>query len=121
MAIDKMNTFNQTIGKTIAQYRQHKGLTQEQLAERLDIGYEAVSRLERGVVMPTVARLVQLAEILECQAADLLMQSSHRTHDQAAYIHNMLADLSAEERAVIVRVVQQLAQHFKYGNASIDV
>ena len=52
------------IGRPIAKHRLESGPTQEQVAELLEIGDEAVSRMERGLVMPTVARLVQLAEIL---------------------------------------------------------
>ncbi|QRQ83319.1 helix-turn-helix transcriptional regulator [Paralysiella testudinis] len=116
-----MNLLNQTIGKTIAQYRQDKGLTQDQLAEKLNIGYEAVSRLERGVVMPTVARLVELAEIFECEAADLLMQSSNRAGDQAAYIHEMLSGLAESDRSLILSMVQQLTRHLKKDDIKLDV
>lgn len=35
---------NKRIGKAIAKYRQERGLTQEQVAEILQIGNEAVSR-----------------------------------------------------------------------------
>ena len=63
-----------TIGKAIARYRQQAGLTQDEVAERLEIGGEAVSRMERGIVIPTVARLVELADMFQCEAADLLTE-----------------------------------------------
>lgn len=37
----------------IKQLRQEKGMTQERLAERADLTAEAVTRVERGVRMPT--------------------------------------------------------------------
>ncbi len=40
------------IGRTIAEYRQATGLTQAQVAEILDISNDAVSRMERGDIMP---------------------------------------------------------------------
>lgn len=46
-----------SVGKAIGRQRQQAGLTQEQVAEHLDIGMEAVSRMERGLVVPTVVRL----------------------------------------------------------------
>ena len=63
---------NRRIGRAIAQYRQQSGLTQEQVAEKLQIGNEAVSRMERGLIMPNVVRLLELAEIFDCTAAELL-------------------------------------------------
>lgn len=74
------------VGKAIAQRRCEANLTQEQVAEGLGIGTEAVSRMERGAAMPTVARLVRLAEILSCGADDLLMDGSNRASDQAKLI-----------------------------------
>ena len=51
------------VGQAIARQRLRCQLSQEQIAERLGIGSEAVSRIERGVVMPNVERLVELATI----------------------------------------------------------
>ncbi|WP_233139473.1 helix-turn-helix domain-containing protein [Aggregatibacter actinomycetemcomitans] len=53
---------NKRIGKAIAKQRQQSGYTQEQVAEMLEIGNEAVSRMERGLIMPNVMRLIELAE-----------------------------------------------------------
>ncbi|TYA25245.1 helix-turn-helix transcriptional regulator [Aggregatibacter actinomycetemcomitans] len=53
---------NKRIGKAIAKQRQQSGYTQEQVAEMLEIGNEAVSRMERGLIMPNVVRLIELAE-----------------------------------------------------------
>ena len=53
---------NKRIGKAIAKQRQQSGYTQEQVAEMLEIGNEAVSRMERGLITPNVVRLIELAE-----------------------------------------------------------
>lgn len=97
------------IGKAIAKKRGAVDLTQEQVAEHLGIGLEAVSRMERGVVIPTVARLVELADIFECNVADLLTLSSNRPSDQALHLSRTLSKLSASDRTLIVEMVEQLA------------
>lgn len=51
------------ISRAIAKHRLESGMTHEQVAEMLGVGNEAVSRMDRGLVMRTVARLVELAEI----------------------------------------------------------
>lgn len=54
----------ETIGKTIAFYRKELGMTQRELAERLHISYQAVSKWESGVGLPTVEMLTELSECL---------------------------------------------------------
>lgn len=97
------------IGRAIAKHRADSGFTQEQVAEQLGIGNEAVSRMERGLVMPTVARLVELAEIFGCDAADLLTEASSRTSDQGKYVGQILAKLSGNDRTMVVEIVERLA------------
>jgi transcriptional regulator with XRE-family HTH domain len=96
------------IGRAIAKHRVASGFTQEQVAEALGIGNEAVSRMERGIVMPTVARLVELAEIFGCDAADLLTEASSRASDQAKHIGQLLAKLSANDRAMVIEILERL-------------
>ena len=74
------------VGWAIAKHRMESGLMREQVAEQLGIGNEAVSRMERGLVVPTVARLVELADIFGWDAADLLTGASPRSSDQGKYV-----------------------------------
>ena len=101
------------VGLTIAKYRQQSGLTQNEVAEKLNIGYEAVSRMERGIVMPTVERLVELAEIFDCEAADLLTQSSNRIEDQSAQIKSLLSDLGEQDRLLLLDIITKLVDRLK--------
>lgn len=97
-----------TVGKAIARHRQACNLTQEEVAELLGIGNEAVSRMERGLVMPTVARLVELAQVFQCDAADLLTEVSTRPADQAQYLEKLLSRLTSPDRAMVVSMVETL-------------
>ncbi|HDR8948156.1 TPA: helix-turn-helix transcriptional regulator [Burkholderia vietnamiensis] len=97
------------IGRAIAKHRAVSGYTQEQVAEALGIGNEAVSRMERGIVMPTVARLVELANLFECNAADLLTEASSRTSDQARHVGQLLSKLNVNDRTMVVEIVERLA------------
>lgn len=55
----------QKVGNQIAYLRKKKGLTQQQLAERLSVSFQAVSKWERAGCLPDTALLVDLADILE--------------------------------------------------------
>lgn len=99
------------IGKTMARLRQAKGMTQEAVAEQLQIGNEAVSRLERGVVMPTIARLLELAVLFDCDLAELVEGVSPRSTDQAHYLGRLLSQLNEQDRRLVVDVAEKLAHH----------
>ena len=59
------------LGKKIKQLRFKAGLTQEQLAERLGIAPQSVSKWENAVAMPDITTLPQLAEIFGVTIDDL--------------------------------------------------
>ena len=90
-----------------------EGMTQDQVSEALHIGTEAVSRMERGITMPTVQRLAELAEVYGCGIDELLIASSTRTSDQAELISQVLYTLPEADRAMIVEVVQKIAARLK--------
>ena len=97
-----------SVGKSIAEHRQAAGLTQEEVAEKLAIGHEAVSRMERGLIVPTVVRLIELADIFNCDVTHLLLQSSDRSSDQAEYIAKLLANLNPQDRAMVLELLGTL-------------
>jgi transcriptional regulator with XRE-family HTH domain len=115
MPTSEQTNLTQLVGKAIARQRTRTGLSQEQVAERLGIGSEAVSRIERGVVMPNIERLMQFAEIFGCEAADLLTQASTRSDDQAVRISQMLNQLSADDRQLVLELVERLTQRLGKG------
>ena len=51
------------LGKKIRQLRFKASLTQEQLADKLGIGAQSVSKWENGLAMPDITALPLLAEI----------------------------------------------------------
>ena len=60
------------IGKFIAECRKKEGLTQMQLAEKLNITDRAVSKWETGKTMPDSSIMLSLCEILKITVNDLL-------------------------------------------------
>ncbi len=62
----------ETIGKFIAACRKEKGLTQKQLAEKLNITDRAVSKWETGKSIPDAVIMLDLCKILGISANELL-------------------------------------------------
>ncbi|MFC7091154.1 helix-turn-helix domain-containing protein [Halomonas salifodinae] len=105
------------IGRAIARHRTRSGLTQDQVAERLGIGTEAVSRMERGLVTPNIARLFELAVLFDCEAADLLRDISPLPDDQARRIRGHLERLSPSDRELVITLVDQLCERLGRSDA----
>lgn len=59
------------IGSNVLYYRKQKGLTQEQVAERLDVSFQTVSAWEHDDYLPQLEKLEKLAEVLDVTIADL--------------------------------------------------
>ena len=60
------------IGQFISNCRKNKKLTQEQLAEKLNISKNAVSKWERGICLMDMSLLKPLSEILGVSVNDIL-------------------------------------------------
>ena len=107
-----------TVGRAIARQRQHAGLTQEQVAEHLNIGMEAVSRMERGIVVPTVIRLAELAQLFNCELADFLRETSNRPTEQGIVLSQQLARLDAADRLLLLETVERLVDRLAEPSSS---
>ena len=63
---------NETIGRRIARFRKAKNMTQEELANQLDISSQAVSKWENDASCPDITLLPQLCRVLGVTTDDLL-------------------------------------------------
>jgi transcriptional regulator with XRE-family HTH domain len=54
------------MGRRISQLRKAKNLTQMGLADLLGVSFQSVSNWERGIAMPDISRLPELAQIFNC-------------------------------------------------------
>ena len=55
---------NETIGSRICKFRKGKGMTQEDLASRLGVSSQAVSKWENDVSCPDISLLPELSQVL---------------------------------------------------------
>ena len=61
-----------TIGEKISKLRIGKGVSQEQLAERLGVSRQSVSKWEMGQALPQIDKVVLLCELFSVSCDDLL-------------------------------------------------
>ena len=63
---------NESIGNRISKYRKEKGLTQEELAAKLGVSSQAVSKWENDASCPDISLLAQLCKNLGISTDELL-------------------------------------------------
>ncbi len=66
------------VGRKIAEFRQARGLTQEEVAETLGIALRNYQEMERGKQNLTLRTLVKLASVLGVATRQLLDEPSSR-------------------------------------------
>jgi transcriptional regulator with XRE-family HTH domain len=67
----------QAVAEAIRRARTERGLTQEEMAERLKVSREHYNRLERAVSRPSVDMLVKLGALLGISVDDALAGDGH--------------------------------------------
>lgn len=65
-----------SIGENIYRLRKEKGLTQEELAEKLDVTFQAISSWERDEYRPEFETFIKLTEVLEVPATSIIEDKS---------------------------------------------
>jgi transcriptional regulator with XRE-family HTH domain len=66
------NKFKQIIGMRLQAARRQRGLTQEELAFKIDKTAESISNIERGIQLPSIETLADLARELGIPLAEFL-------------------------------------------------
>ena len=87
------------IGKFISLCRKNKNLTQEQLAEKLNITDRAVSKWERGLCLPDASIMIPLCEILGIHVNELLSGEMLNNKDYDKKAEENLLEMAKREES----------------------
>lgn len=68
--------------KRLKQLREQSGFTQEQLAEKIGVTRQAVSRWEQGITQPDMEMLVTLSGVLQADAEALVFGKNTKQYQQ---------------------------------------
>lgn len=102
------------IAENLKRLRQSRGLTQEQLAERLGVSFQSVSRWETGLSYPDIEIIPEIAAFFEV-STDVLMGVEKATMEQNLERDKkrlrMDESETAEERLALVREMHRKYPH----------
>jgi transcriptional regulator with XRE-family HTH domain len=102
------------VGQRFKQYREQAGLTQEELAEKVGLNSNYISRIERGDSFPRLETFVGLLNALEISADAIFCDV---VFSSLAYSENMISEklkgLPKKERMKILEVMTLLISQYE--------
>lgn len=98
------------IGQRIKRARKEKEMTQEQLAEKIDVSIAFLSRIERGSSHINLKRLSQICEILEITEGEVLNGVSNNSGKYLdAEFSSILKRCSSDKQRLIYDIAKVIA------------
>ena len=102
------------VGDRIREARKKAGLSQMELAEKVDISLTHMGNIENGKKDFTVEILIRIAEALSCSADDILglgISSSASRYEQKLY--SILEGCTDKEKESILEAIRNLKKAFR--------
>ena len=100
-----MNNENK-LGKKIKQLRKIMGLTQEQLAEKAEMDYKYLSKIENGKHLPTYKTLVRLSCILGIGLGDFTNIEENKSPEYIKSLKILDSAKNYEEQVYYLEVLR---------------
>jgi transcriptional regulator with XRE-family HTH domain len=110
--VETRTKFAIRLGKNINRWRKALGLTQDQLAVRLGVEPETISRFERGATLPSLPTLSSLAQILGTTMGQLLEEEPPRSFSNAEKVASWLEPLTNNEQKFVMDMMSRLSAYF---------
>ncbi len=103
---------NKSMGEIISTLRKEKGMTQKELADKLNITDKAVSKWERDIACPDTTTIPKLAEILEVSLEELMNAKTTPIsgHRGAGYFLNIVLKAIPVAMGIAVVVTSLLGE-----------
>ena len=99
------------IGERLKKARIDKNMTQEKLAEQIDVSVAFLSRVERGTSHINLKRLTQICEILGVSEGSILNGvSSNSDNYRASEFNNILNSVSSDKQKLIYKIAKVISE-----------
>ena len=101
-------------GVNLKKYRKAKKLSQEELAEMLNIARNTLSKLERGKSFVSAAMLSKICEALKAEAYELFLFDNYKAED-FVYYKKLLDNLKSNKikrNPMHIKLLYELTEEF---------
>lgn len=106
-------TLKENLGKKIKEYRQLQGISQEELAEQLDISQQTLSKIECGKNFLTSETLERISSVLGVNTCELFMFEEYNTQaDMLVEIEKYISIIKSnpQKLAFVKNMVKEVAK-----------
>ena len=100
------------VGLRVKRAREASGLTQSQLAQRIDRTKEAVSNIERGVNLPSLDTLQAICDVtgIPLAAVVVAIRDDEATQDQRAQLNALFGRLSDRDQVLLMAIARAMLE-----------
>ncbi|SPF40547.1 putative transcriptional regulator [Candidatus Desulfosporosinus infrequens] len=112
-----MGIINNRVSMNVKHFRKLKGLTQERLAEKVEVSPVYISYLECGSKVPSLVLLAKIADALEIDPALLFIQDDDPTNLE---IKNLVGTVSGLEKSTIQFINEMIIAFLNFKNSTHD-
>lgn len=107
-----MASGNKEFGRRIKELREARKLTQEQLAEKVGLDYQTISRIETGVYFTNYENLNGFANAFDLQIKDLFDYGHIKSTDNLKMdIINEVNNMNFSELRLMYKIVQNVKEY----------
>lgn len=111
--VSKMINYNE-IGKRIAYFRRKNNLTQQKLADKMDLSVSFIGQIERGITQVSLERLYEISEILNVDIVMLLSPDLANNKELIGIqISEIIKDWSVEQINFLVTMLYNADEYLK--------
>ena len=103
---------NQTLGTKIQQIRLSKKITQEELADKINISTHFLSDIERGVKYPSVPTLINFMNTLKVSPNELIPQFVQSNDDILSEINQIFYNFTQKEKLYLLKFIKDFKTMF---------
>ena len=102
-----MNVDYKLIGERIQRIRKSCGMTQDNMAEKLNVSIGYVSQVERGITKISLDLLGAISSVLDCDIASLITESAVNSNDyMESEILAEISKLDYKGKKLILKIIK---------------
>jgi transcriptional regulator with XRE-family HTH domain len=99
-----MSTFNESFGAQVRRYRKRLGLSQSNLASRINLSDEMIGKIERGVAGASFTTIESLCRVFSVSPSDLFPSEGYPMNPKNDTLGDIIIQLSKLNEAELVWV-----------------
>ena len=106
-----MNLDKEIIGKKIRQIRKERGLSQEELSEKIDISPRHMCTIENGNSFPSIETFIKISEILDIDINEFFNLTPQKNDTLRGDIYNLIQTSSIQELHLIKDIISAIQKN----------